>query len=339
LILTETLILKRFLSNSMQNSTQAVSTRTDPFCSAIIATIGRSSLSRAVESVLQQSIPNESFEVLVVNDSGKCLPEAHWQAWKNVQIINTNQRERSVARNTGAAIAKGRYLHFLDDDDWLAPGAYQSLFQLSRVNNAKWLYGMTQLVDRQGHQTIQLRHGLNGNCFVQAMAGEWIPLQASLIERKTFLEIGGSNPLLSGPEDIDLLRRILRTEDVCETPNIVAYVIMGGEGSTTDYVQHPQASRWAREILLDSSNVHDRMRSSALNSFWRGRMLRVYLTSAVWNLAQRRFFSASSRIGSSIVTVLQAGTGLLTKDFWRSVSKPYASLTFEHGIQESRKRT
>jgi glycosyltransferase involved in cell wall biosynthesis len=323
----------------MHNSTQVVSTGTDPFCSAIIATIGRTSLARAVESVLQQSIDNGSFEVLVINDSGKPLPEADWQTSKNVQIISTNRRERSVARNTGAAIAKGKYLHFLDDDDWLAPGAYESFLQLSQISNAKWLYGMTQLVDRQGRPTIRLRHGLMGNCFVQAMAGEWIPLQASLIARMTFLEIGGFNPLLSGPEDIDLLRRILRTEDVCETPNLVAYVVMGGEGSTTDYVQHPQASRWAREILLDSFNVHDRMRSSAVNSFWCGRMLRVYLTSAVWNLAHRRFSSAASRIWSSIFTVLHAGTGVLTKDFWRAVSKPYASLTFEHGIQESRRMT
>jgi hypothetical protein len=65
----------------------------------------------------------------------------------------------------------------------------------------------------------------------------------------------------------------------------------------------------------------------------------VYLTSAVWNLGHRRFFSAASRIWSSIVTLLQAGTTVLTKDFWRAVSKPYASLTFEQGIQESRKRT
>lgn len=322
----------------MQNSTQSSSPATDLFCSVIIATIGRSSLSRAVESVLRQSIPNESFEILVINDSGKPLPKAEWQIGKNVQIVSINQRERSVARNTGASIAKGKYLHFLDDDDWLAPEAYESFLQLSQNSSAKWLYGMTQLVDRQSRPTIRLKHGLKGNCFVQAMAGEWIPLQASLIERKTFLEVGGFSPLLSGPEDIDLLRRILRTEDVCETQNLVAYVIMGVQGSSTDYVQHPQASRWAREMVLDSSNVHDRMRSSAVNSFWCGRMLRVYLTSAVWNLVHRRFFSAASRIWSSFFTLLHAGTRVFAKDFWQAVSKPYASLTFERGFQESRRR-
>jgi glycosyltransferase involved in cell wall biosynthesis len=283
-----------------------------------------------------QKIPDGEFELLVINDSGQTLPTAEWQQSKNVCIISTNKRERSVARNTGAAIARGQYLHFLDDDDWLAPGAYQALLELSRTTGAKWLYGITQLVDRQNRPTIQLQHGLTGNCFVQAMAGEWIPLQASIIDRKTFLEVGGFNPLLSGPEDIDLLRRILRTEDVCETPSLVAYVIMGGEGSTTDYVQHPQASRRAREALLDSSGVYERVRSSAVDSFWLGRMLRVYLTSAVWNLAHRRFFSAASRLWNSMLTLLHSGTAVLTKDFWRAVSRPYASLTFERGMQERR---
>ena len=285
---------------------------------------------------MEQNFSQSEFEILVVNDSGSPLEKADWQNSKRVQIIHTNRRERSVARNTGAAMAKGTYLHFLDDDDWLSLDAYRHFWELSQGSKAKWLYGMTQLVDRQDHPTIRLRHGLKGNCFVQAMAGEWIPLQASLIARKTFLDIGGFNPLLAGPEDIDLLRRILRTEDIFETPNLVAYVVMGGEGSTTDYVQHPQASRWAREILLDSSNVQGRMRSSAVNPFWRGRMLRVYLTSVVWNLAHRRPFSAASRMWSSILTVLNAGTGLLTKDFWRAVSRPYASITFENGIQQRR---
>lgn len=321
----------------MQSPNEVIPTGRNPFCSTIIATIGRPSLSRTVESVLQQSISAESFEILVVNDSGQPLPAADWQRSNTVQILSTHQRERSIARNTGAAIAKGKYLHFLDDDDWLAPGAYQSLFQLSQTGNAKWLYGVTQLVDRQHNPSIQLKHKLHGNCFIQAMSGEWIPLQSSLIERSTFMRIGGFNPLLTGPEDIDLLRRILLEEDVAETPNLVAYVIMGGTGSTTDYNQHPQASRWAREMLLDSSNVHHRMRSSAINAFWRGRMLRVYLTSAVWNLGHRRFFSAVSRLWYSIVTLLHAGTGVLNREFWRAVLKPYASLTFEHGIQESRR--
>lgn len=306
-------------------------------CSTIIPTIGRPSLARAVESVLAQELPDDQFEVLVINDSGSPLRQTDWQHSHRVRIIDTNKRERSVARNTGAAAARGKYLHFLDDDDCLVPGAYLYLKELSRSTNAAWLYGMTQLLDRQDRAKIQLRHNLNGNCFLHAMAGEWIPLQSSWIDRETFLKIGGFNPLLAGPEDIDLLRRILLQHEIAETPNLIARVIMGGEGSSTDYTAHPRMSRWAREFILDQPGAYARMRSSTRSSMWHGRMTRIYLTSTIWNIQQRRLFTALSRLSLSMASMLQSNMAMLTRDFWRSVSAPYASLTFENGKREAGK--
>lgn len=325
------------ITNLMSKTEDWIAKRPKIFCSTIIPTIGRSSVKQAVESVLMQSLPGGEFEVIVVNDSGSSLLEAAWQKSDRVKIINTNKRERSVARNAGAAMAWGKYLHFLDDDDWLAPDAYQRLWELSQSSYAKWLYGMTQLVDRQHRPLIQLRHNLHGNSFAQTMSGEWIPLQASWIERQTFMRIGGFNPLLTGPEDIDLLRRFLLDEEIAETPNIVAHVIMGGEGSTTDYARHPDASRRARESILEAPQAFGRMRSSAVNPYWRGRMARVYLTSTLWNLANKRFFTAISRFLHSIASTLITGKGLVTGDFWRALVGPYASITFECGIREVQK--
>lgn len=304
-----------------------------PFCSTIIPTIGRPSLARAVESVLCQEVAGELFEVIVVNDSGKPLPEAGWQQSERVQVIHTARRERSVARNTGAAIARGRYLHFLDDDDWLAPDALQHLWALSQTSQAKWLYGSTQLVDRQNRPLIQLRHGLSGNCFMQVMAGEWIPLQSSLIERQTFFRVGGFNPLLSGPEDIDLLRRVLLEEEIAETPHLVANVAMGEEGSTTDYRDHAQGSRWARERILDAPNVYRAMCLSSVTSFWQGHMLRVYLTSILWNIQHRRLLHAMSRAFFALRCLADAGSRVVSRDYWQAAVRPYESPTFMRGFQ------
>jgi glycosyltransferase involved in cell wall biosynthesis len=322
--------------NPMETSTESNAENQTIFCSAIIPTVGRSTLARAVESVLKQDLLNADFEVLVINDSGTPLPTEDWQKSPRVQVITTNRRERSVARNTGAALARGQYLHFLDDDDWMAPFAYQHFWELSQVSGASWLYGMTQLLDRKNNPTIQLRHSLRGNCFLQAMAGEWIPLQASLIEKKTFMRLGGFKPNLTGPEDIDLLRRILLEEEADETPFITAYVIRGEEGSTTNYNHHSEASREAREAILNASQVFQRMRSSADNSYWFGRLVRVYLTSIVWNVKHKRFTTAASRMVFALAGILTAGTRIAARDFWRAVSKSYDSITFEVGIAQAR---
>jgi glycosyltransferase involved in cell wall biosynthesis len=289
-----------------------------------------------VESVLAQANYPADFEIIVVNDSGQPLPPADWQQSKRVQVINTNRRERSVARNTGASVAKGQYLHFLDDDDWMAPGALAYFFQLSQSTTAAWLYGITQLVDRQDKPLIRLQHGVNGNGFVQVMAGEWIPLQASLIDRNIFMRLGGFNPLISGPEDIDLLRRVLLHAELAETPELVAYVVRGEEGSTTDYSAHAEASRWARETIIEDPRTFARMSASAADPFWHGRILRIYLTSSVWNLQHGRLLTAASRLFFSIASMLSAGVNLFTRSYWQSIIRPYESISFTRGNETAR---
>jgi glycosyltransferase involved in cell wall biosynthesis len=308
------------------------------FCSTIIATIGRNTLSRAVNSVLSQSFEYEGFEVILVNDSGKPLPGEDWHKFQQVSIIHTNRRERSVARNAGAAMARGRYLHFLDDDDWLLPNALKGFWDLSQTQTPAWMYGGTQLVDRNGNKLIQLHHEISGNCFLQAMAGEWIPLQSSLIDARLFHEIGGFNPLLTGPEDIDLLRRISLHGEVAELNRLVACIEMGNQGSTTNYITHPELSRWAREQILDFSGSFSRMRAGANSSFWYGKFTRIYLTSIIWGIQHKRLFTALSRFFNGMWGMTLSGRFALSRDFWRSLIQPYQSITFEKGIQEAREK-
>lgn len=305
------------------------------FCSTIIPTVGRKTLSRTVNSVLSQAFDKEEFEVIVVNDSGDSLPVEAWQSSPWVRIVNTQRRERSVARNTGAAIARGKYLHFLDDDDWLFNDAFTAFWHLSQTCQAAWLYGSSQLVKRDGSKLIQLHHRLQGNCFIQVMAGEWIPLQSSLIEAKMFHQLGGFSPHISGPEDIDLLRRVCLQADVAEVPQLIANIERGESQSTTDYNRHPSLSRLARENILNQKNVFRRMRAGVSSAYWFGKLSRIYLTSAVWNVQKRRLATAASRLMYGIAVLLSAGHRVLSLRFWNSFAKPYQSPTFARGSQSS----
>jgi glycosyltransferase involved in cell wall biosynthesis len=309
------------------------------FWSTVIPTIGRQTLGRAVHSVLNQTLAADASEVIVVNDSGQPLPQADWQGSERVRVINTNRRERSVARNAGAAIAKGRYLHFLDDDDWLFPDALQQLWSLAQDSEAAWLYGGSQLMDREGGPILQLHHRIEGNCFAQVMAGEWIPLQASLIRADAFFTVGGFNPLLAGPEDLDLLRRMALWYDVAETPHLVAYITRGDEGSTTDYARHAEARRWARELTLEAPGVFRRFRASARSSYLHGTILRVYLTSSIWQLLNRNLFGAGSRALAGLAAFVLAGRHTLGVSYWRALLGTYENQTFLRGFEEARDPT
>jgi glycosyltransferase involved in cell wall biosynthesis len=305
------------------------------FSSTIIPTVGRDTLARAVNSVLSQSFDQDDFEVIVVNDSGKAFPRQDWQSAKHVRTIHTNRRERSVARNAGAAIARGEYLHFLDDDDWLFPDALCHFWQLSQNKNAAWLYGSSQLVERNGTELIQLHHKIQGNCFLQAMVGEWIPLQSSFIKAKNFHRLGGFLPLIAGPEDIDLLRRICLYGNIAGTSNLIASIERGAVGSTTKYDQHSELSRLAREQILDDPVAFHRMREVATSDYWLGRMLRIYFTSAIWNLQHKRPAIAASRLASGLVVMMLSHFRLASVNFWKACLTPYQSPTFARGIRLS----
>lgn len=305
------------------------------FSSTIIPTVGRVTLARAVNSVLSQSFDKSDFEVIVVNDSGSPLPWQDWQSSTRVRIINTNRRERSVARNTGAALARGKYLHFLDDDDWLFPDALCHFWQLSQNKQAAWLYGSSQLVERNGSKLIQLHHEIQGNCFLQAMAGEWIPLQSSLINAELFHRLGGFSTLITGPEDIDLFRRICLVGDVTGMSSLVANIERGDADSTTNYKQHPVLSRLAREQILDEPLAFHRMKESATSGYWLGRMSRIYFTSAIWNLQHQRLAVTASRLVSGLAVIVLSHIRISSVSFWNALLKPYQSPTFARGIRLS----
>jgi glycosyltransferase involved in cell wall biosynthesis len=298
------------------------------FSSTIIPTVGRDTLARAVNSVLSQSFDKDGFEVIVVNDSGEPLPHQDWQSSKLVQIIETNRRERSVARNTGAAVARGQYLHFLDDDDWLLPGAFQHLWKVAKGNPAGWIYGGYELVDRQGKRLEICRPDEQGNCAVRFAIGEWLPLQVSLIRSEAFFAVGGFaslDSLLGGDEDVDLSRQISLSYEFAGTSHLVAVIQFGHAGSTTNYAQLRQQSRKSREKMLAFAGASARLLDSARGrslhvNYWYGRVLWCYLASFYWNMRHRRPFSAVSRLIYSAITLVASGRHTLSRHFWRGAT-------------------
>ena len=307
------------------------------FLTTIIPTVGRTTLRRAVRSILDQGFSQADYEVIVVNDSGRPLAVEDWQHSPLVKVVETDHRERCVARNVGAAIAKGKYLHFLDDDDWLLPGALDGFWKLSnQYQDAAWLYGGAVIFDREDQPVIHLIHRLESNCFTQTMAGEWIPLQASLINQVCFHKIGGFNPLIPGIEDVDLARRMSRLFDFHGTSELVAGVGLGSERSTTNQVRARLDGREARELILNGSGVDRRLWESANHAYWRGRIVRLFLTSAAWNLARGNFWTAMSRTLHGMAALLRAILGsLLNKDFWKAIISSHESEAFARGQAES----
>ncbi len=296
--------------------------------STIIATIGRTSLEYAATSVLQQEA-GCALELIVVNDSATPLPQADWQLDERVRLLNTNGRERSIARNAGAAVARGRYLHFLDDDDYLLPGAWVAISQLARTHTGfSAYYGATKLIDRTGKPLFVIKPQFAGDVFIQAVAGEWFPLQSTWIRAGAFAGLRGFDPQAVGIEDIDLVRRLALHGRLAATTQPISAVSMGQEGSTTDAIQAQARGRLAREALLSRPETFSRLRQSASNPYWRGRLVRAYVTSFVWNTRRGYLLTAAARFARAGLSIAGAGRDLGSRAFWRAVSRPHDGIAF-----------
>jgi glycosyltransferase involved in cell wall biosynthesis len=295
----------------------------------------------AVKSVLDQDLSSAEFEIIVVNDSGNPLIQEDWHNSPQVRIINTYKSERSFARNCGAAVARGMYIAFLDDDDWILPGALESLRQLAKRHpNAAWIYGGIRVVDERGKSLAEINSRLNGNCFSQIMGGAWAPLQASIMQSRVFFEAGGFNPLICGTEDEDLCRRIAALGDFANTPDVVACLYRGQTWKTsTNYQRAPEDTKYSRDLILSKPKTLQRLQASVHSSYWSGRVLRVYLSTLTWNLRQKRLFTALSRLFYSSVFIALSIKYLFYPDYWAGLRADHVPETLHFVMKDQARGT
>src|SRR5688572_11938068 len=91
----------------------------NPFFSVILPTYNRAHLiSKAIESMLAQSY--QSWELIIVDDGSTDNTKEVISGFSDARInyIYQKNSERSAARNNGIAHSRGRYICFLDSDDY-----------------------------------------------------------------------------------------------------------------------------------------------------------------------------------------------------------------------------
>lgn len=285
-------------------------------CSTVIPTIDRPSFDRALKSALEQDLDPDLHEIIVVNDSGNPLRDRDCLRSPQISIVNTNKTERSVACNTGAAIAKGKYINILQDDDYLLAGALRELINVAETTGSYWVYGALNRVDDDDRFMSLNRPDVEGNIFGHSVAGDAFHLSASLIRRDIFFLVGCFDSQINTSEDIDLQCRIALMGDIGRTDQIVAGIRVGTWGNTsTKWNQKKKDSRIVREKALSYPGAFIKIRDSVWGDVnLRGRCCRAYSISAVLNLQNGRPFNMISRL---LPLIPLAGFYIFYPKFWR----------------------
>jgi glycosyltransferase involved in cell wall biosynthesis len=196
--------------------------------SVVIPTFHRErQLLEAIHSVLVQR--RVSFEVIVIDDSveGSALQAVQSVPDSRVRYVQRAEPSRgrpALVRNDGAQLARGRYLHFLDDDDVLEQDALWALSStLDATPNAGMAFGVTvPFGDDEGVLRSQQRHFRQAARIARKLRGR-LQLVANLVfkdtllvnsvcmaRRECFLACGGYDTIMPVCEDVDLWARISR---------------------------------------------------------------------------------------------------------------------------------
>lgn len=109
-------------------------------------------LDRCVQSILRQTF--QDFELILVDDGSpdKCpeMCDAYAAQYSFVTVIHSPNRGVSSARNLGLKAAKGKYIKFVDADDYLGPNHLKILCDAAEQTGASWVWGRQTWVTKDG---------------------------------------------------------------------------------------------------------------------------------------------------------------------------------------------
>lgn len=130
----------------------------NPFFSVVIPVYNAEKyINKCVESILQQSF--ENFEVVLVDDGSAdrsmAICEDLSKKDDRVSLVHQKNQGVSTARNKGTSLAKGRYIIFVDADDYIRADTLMFLHESCNDCRADiCFFGYQRVVGNEVKQTI-----------------------------------------------------------------------------------------------------------------------------------------------------------------------------------------
>lgn len=152
-------------------------------------------IGRCLKSVLNQDIPAEDYEIIVIDDgtpdSSLDIVAVYKERCHNIRVISRQNGGLSAARNTGLTEARGEYIWFIDSDDWIEPNCISRLLTFAEEKqldvlcfNAK-IYNSAEDIYDIPSSTVRTGELFAGPDFVTTV--NTIPSACSAFYRRQFL--------------------------------------------------------------------------------------------------------------------------------------------------------
>jgi glycosyltransferase involved in cell wall biosynthesis len=185
-------------------------TEGNPYFSIVIPTYNRAGyIAKAIQSLIDQDF--DSFEVIIVDDGGTDNTQDIVSRFQDARIrfFKKENGERAAARNFGAAKANGKFISFLDSDDYVRKQFLQNARSVVEINPGVTVFHIGYDIVAENGRVLKKWKALPSPVNHKLIEGNFLSclgvfVRRDVLEKNRFNE----DRNLSGSEDYELWMRL-----------------------------------------------------------------------------------------------------------------------------------
>ena len=162
-------------------------------------------LKKCLESVFQQNLKPEDFEVICINDGStdktQQILEEFQKKYTNIILENQENFGEAISRNKAISLSKGEFITFLDSDDYYDALTLSKALQIIASQNLDILYLKMNHIS-EDYQFIQSLPNLSENEILSGLKHERRPFPATIYKKSVIGEIQFPLNIIVGPDSV-----------------------------------------------------------------------------------------------------------------------------------------
>lgn len=162
-------------------------------------------LKKCLESVFQQNLKPEDFEVICINDGStdktQQILKEFQKKYTNIILENQENFGEAISRNKAISLSKGEFITFLDSDDYYDALTLSKALQIIASQNLDILYLKINHIS-EDYQFIQSLPNLSENEILSGLKHKRRPFPATIYKKSVIGEIQFPLNIIVGPDSV-----------------------------------------------------------------------------------------------------------------------------------------
>lgn len=257
-------------------------------------------LRKCVDSLLQQDLSSEKYEIILVDDGSPdgcgAICDDYASRFANVKVIHRENGGLSAARNSGIILAQGQYVLFVDSDDYLETNVLKAVVEKTEADGLDVLRFNYQNVNERyevfspnkapKHWVDYSDAVCDGLSFLNERLGPACYAWQFIIRRELLPDCLFKEGIYF--EDTEWAPRMLLKAKRVASTDRMAYNYMMREGSITQSVDEEKKRKVLNDklLLIDSMNL---LKQSVADHRWFDGMIAQVVISIINYIAESFF--------------------------------------------------